>query len=73
MELKPPKFECPTHHQDLTDLVMEALEDGPPMFYDIRAVPRTLRGTRKFKVIVTCPGAEPDAPAHTLTCTGTRS
>jgi len=73
MELRPPQYECSTHHKDLTELVIDALDDGPPLFYEVSRLQLSHRGARKFKVVVTCPGAEPDGPAHPLTCTGIRS
>lgn len=54
------QFECAEHHEDLADLIEEALDFGG------RRRPRR-RGSEPFQVIVTCPGG------HQLTCTGTRT
>lgn len=60
MHLTPATFECPTHHADLTTMVVEALdEEGPPVAY----------GRRPFRVLVPCPG-DGTAPAHQQRCSG---
>jgi len=73
--LDPPQYVCPVHHFDITPLVESAvlashsvstLADGANGF-GLRAQ----RGSREFRVVVTCPGAAADKP-HRLVESGRR-
>lgn len=62
VEITPSQFHCHDHQQqDLTELVKEELELRTPAAFPVR-------GSKVFRVIVTCPGA---GTAHDVTCSGT--
>jgi hypothetical protein len=65
MILDPATYTCPTHNMDLTDQVLEQLEDddGWPVAFK----PKTRKP--EFEVVVTCPGTD---TAHQVACRGIR-
>jgi hypothetical protein len=65
MKLTPERYECPDHPVDLTEQVMDALDDDfRPVAYRDRSAP-----PRPFEVIVECPG-HAGSGKHSLTCAG---
>ena len=72
MTLDPGRYECPTHHTNLTAQVEEALGDNcPPVAYRRRPfLGKRAPAARPFQVVVSCPGGDNAGP-HPLTCTGT--
>lgn len=73
MILDPETYTCPEHQADLTELVIEVLEDeGPPVAY-LRLPGRpAAAGPAPFQVPVTCPGKS-GTGAHQVVCSGTQT
>lgn len=69
MRLDPDNYPCPNHHTDLTQQVLDALdEDGPPVAYRRPGFLGGRKpGPRPFEVLVTCPG---DGQPHKQKCAG---
>jgi hypothetical protein len=65
MTLDPATYTCPTHQTNLTDQVLEQLEDDDE--WPIAFEPKIRQP--EFEVVVTCPGG---GTAHPVTCRGIR-
>ena len=63
--LDPDSYKCPDHGHDLTGQVLELLEEeGTPVAYARKGK------SRRFMVIVTCPGGTAPGDKHQLACQG---
>jgi hypothetical protein len=71
IQLNPDSYRCPDHETDLTDLVVEQLEERVPVTFRPRR-------PEQFRVLVTCPGtttgghgqAATPGQRHEVACAG---